>query len=145
MLTYAVQDEYLARAEYELIIEKYGLSRPFSNIVRSEETHINMLIPLFEKYGFPVPENNASEHVVVPEDTKKALETGVRAEIENISMYKKFLEKELPNDVKLVFLRLKDASENHLRAFRNGLRRYSNNNSRRGVARAFQNISYAAQ
>ena len=47
MLTYAIQDEYLAHAEYKSIIGKYGSIRPFSNIIRAEETHINMLIPLF--------------------------------------------------------------------------------------------------
>lgn len=43
MLTYAMQDEYLARREYELIIEKYGQQNPFSNIIKSEEGHISSL------------------------------------------------------------------------------------------------------
>ena len=77
MLTYAIQDEYLALAEYELIIEKYGSMRPFSNIINSEKTHIDM-----------------------------------------------FLKKELPDDIRSVFERLKNASGNHLQAFKNGLNRY---------------------
>lgn len=124
MLTYAIQDEYLARAEYELIIDKYGSIRPFSNIIKSEETHIDMLIPLFKTHGFPVPENTAAEHAVLPKDIKEALEIGVQAEIENIAMYEKFLGMELPDDVRVVFERLKKASGNHLRAFQNGLKRY---------------------
>jgi len=124
MLTYAIQDEYLAHAEYEFIIGKYGSIRPFSNIIRAEETHIDMLKPLFEKYGFQVPENTAKEHIVVPKDLKGAFETGVQAEIDNIGMYEKLLEKSLPDDVKSVFQRLRDASGNHLRAFKNGLSRY---------------------
>lgn len=124
MLTYAIQDEYLALAEYELIIEKYGSMRPFSNIINSEKTHIGMLIPLFESYGFPIPENTAKEHTVLPKDLKESFATGVQAEIENIAMYERFLKKELPDDVKTVFQRLKDASGNHLRAFKNGLSRY---------------------
>ena len=123
MLTYAIQDEYLARAEYELIIEKYGSIRPFSNIINSEKTHIDMLIPLFEAYGFAVPEDTAAEHTVLPKDIKEALETGVQAEIDNIAMYEKFLGMELPDDVRDVFDRLKSASRNHLRAFKNGLNR----------------------
>ena len=124
MLIYAIQDEYLARAEYELIIEKYGAMRPFTNIVKAEETHINMLIPLFDKYGFPVPENTAKDHVVLPKDLKEAFETGVQAEIGNIEMYEKFLKNELSDDVRDVFQRLRDASGNHLKAFKNGLNRY---------------------
>jgi hypothetical protein len=124
MLTYAIQDEYLARAEYRFIINEYGSIRPFSNIIQAEEQHINMLVPLFTKYGFAVPEDNAAEHIVVPKDLKEALETGVQAEIDNIGMYETFLNRPLPDDVRDVFERLKNASGNHLQAFRNALSRY---------------------
>lgn len=124
MLTYAIQDEYLARAEYVEIIQEYGAIRPFSNIVKAEERHISFLIPLFEQYGFETPEDNADEHVVFPDDIKTALELGVNAEIENIAMYEVFLQEDLPADVRDVFERLMSASENHLEAFRNALRRY---------------------
>ena len=124
MLLYAIEDEYLARAEYYEVIDRFGQVRPFSNIVKSEETHVGMLIPLFEKYGFAVPEDTYASHVVVPENLEKALEIGVQAEIDNISMYESFLERELPADIRVAFERLKAASENHLRAFRNGLSRY---------------------
>lgn len=124
MLTFAIQDEYLARAEYEKIIQEHGPVRPFINIVRSEETHIGYLIPLFEEYGYSVPEDSANDHVVIPQDIKTSLEIGVDAEIENIAMYESFLEKDLPEDVRVVFEKLQAASENHLRAFNNGLRRY---------------------
>lgn len=124
MLTYAIQDEYLAHAEYEYIINKFGPVRPFSNIIKAEETHISMLTPLFEKYGFQVPKNTAEEHILIPKDLKEAMETGVQAEIDNIEMYEKLLPKTIPDDVRTVFERLKNASGNHLRAFRNGLRRY---------------------
>jgi hypothetical protein len=124
MLTYAIQDEYLARAEYRFIINEYGPIRPFSNIIQAEEQHINMLVPLFTKYGFAVPEDNAAEHIVVPKDLKEALETCVQGEIDNIGMYETFLNKSLPDDVRGVFERLKNASGNHLQAFRNALSRY---------------------
>ena len=124
MLTYAIQDEYLARAEYRFIINKYGSIRPFSNIIQAEEQHINMLVPLFTKYGFAVPEDNAAEHIVVPKNLKEALETCVQGEINNIGMYETFLNSSLPEDVRDVFERLKNASGNHLQAFRNALSRY---------------------
>lgn len=37
MLTCAIQDEYLARAEYEAIMQRHGQVRPFSSILRAEE------------------------------------------------------------------------------------------------------------
>jgi hypothetical protein len=124
MLTYAIQDEYLARAEYRFIINTYGSIRPFSNIIQAEEQHITMLVPLFTTYGFAVPEDTAAEHIVVPKDLKEALETCVQGEIDNIGMYETFLNSSLPEDVRDVFERLKNASGNHLQAFRNALSRY---------------------
>jgi len=49
MLNYAIQDEYLARAEYYEVMDRFGNVRPFSQIVKSEETHVKMLVPLFER------------------------------------------------------------------------------------------------
>ena len=66
-LTYSMEEELLANAECEKIIEKYGVKYP---------------------------------------------------EIPSTAMYDKFLEKKLPKDIEEVFMRLKNASENHLRAFR---------------------------
>ena len=124
MLRYAIQDEYLARAEYEQIMETHGDIRPFSNIIQAEESHVGYLVPLFENLGLTVPADTAADHVVVPESLKQAIEIGVQAEIDNIAMYDRFLDQDLPADVRDVFERLKNASENHLRAFRNNLMRY---------------------
>ncbi len=121
MLTYAIQDEYKARAEYELIIEEMDGGRPFTNIIQSEETHISFLEPLFESHGFELPEDQASEYVVLPDTIDEALEIGVQAEIENIDMYEKFLGQDLPENVESVFERLKNASQNHLEAFERSL------------------------
>ena len=123
MLTYAIQDEYLARAEYELIMSEYGEQRPFSNIIKAEEYHIELLKPLFEKYNVSIPKDNSSEYIVLPEDIQAALQTGVKAEVDNIEMYEKFLLEDIPSDVAEVFEELKRGSENHLKAFERGLER----------------------
>ncbi len=123
MLKYALEDEYLARAEYELIINEYGSQRPFSNIIKAEEYHISLIKPLFEKYDFYLAEDSSEEYVVLPESIAAAFQTGIDAEIANIEMYDRFLEEDLPEDVRTVFEELKRGSENHLRAFKNGLER----------------------
>lgn len=118
MLIYAIEDEYLAKATYEAIIEAYGEVKPFTRIVLAEQTHIDLLLPLFETYGIEVPVNNASEYVVLPDSISSALATGVDAENMNIAMYQAFLDQEdLPDDVRLVFESLLNASEHHLKAF----------------------------
>ena len=45
MLLYAIQDEYLARAEYELIMREHGRIRPFSSIIEAEINPVAALPP----------------------------------------------------------------------------------------------------
>lgn len=127
MLTYAIEDEHLARAEYEVIMEEFGIQKPFSNIIKAEERHIDMLLPLFDEYNITIPEDTSAGHVIVPESVTSALETGVQAEIDNINMYESFLEQDLEVDVREIFEYLKDASENHLKAFERGVSRNDRN------------------
>ena len=133
MLTYAIQDEYLARAEYDKIMDVFGSQRPFSNIIKAENTHVDLLEPLFGAYKIDIPQDTADKLTVVPATLTEAFETGVQAEIDNIAMYNKFLSQELPDDVREVFTELRNASENHLKAFENGLSR--NNGSQMGKNR----------
>lgn len=122
MLTYAMQDEYLAEAEYNLIMEHWGTQRPFSNIMVSEQAHQSWLTDLFTKYEVALPDKaEVTAHAVLPASLEEAFATGVEAEIENIAMYERFLEQELPEDVRAVFERLRNASEHHKQAFERGL------------------------
>ncbi|HOP65824.1 MAG TPA: DUF2202 domain-containing protein [Bacilli bacterium] len=125
MLTYAVQDEYLAHGEYEAIIEKFGNQRPYTNIILSEETHLSYLKEIYESYNLSFPEDESNSHIVVPETLLEAAETGVKAEEDNIAMYEKFLTYNLPESVKDVFTILRDGSENHLKAFQNQVNKLS--------------------
>ena len=118
MLTYAIQDEFLAQAEYKVIMDAYGVQRPFVNIMKAEGAHVRRLLPLFTAYSVPVPEDTALEHTVKPEALQAAYEAGVTAEVHNIAMYETFLKQDnLPDDVRGVFEALMRASQNHLRAF----------------------------
>ncbi|HOO26824.1 MAG TPA: hypothetical protein PLU43_00045 [Lachnospiraceae bacterium] len=117
MLTYAIQDESLAHAEYEQIIAAYGNNNPYTNIIQAEETHISSLTTLFETYDIPVPEDLSSSYTIPAATLLQAAQTGVTAEINNIEMYELFLTYDLPADVEKVFTSLMDASKNHLTAF----------------------------
>lgn len=121
MLKYAIEDEYNARAEYNLILENFDVERPFTNIMRAEERHIEWLLPLFETYDIEVPQDVSADYVVLPSSLSETFSVGVDAEILNIEMYEAFLKQELPDDVRLIFERLKSASENHLKAFERNL------------------------
>jgi hypothetical protein len=67
MLIYAIEDEYLAQAEYDVIMDTFGVQKPFSNIMKAEATHISLLEPLFEKYDAKMPVKDWESLVTVPE------------------------------------------------------------------------------
>ena len=117
MLTFALEDEYLARGEYRKIMDKLGERRPFSNIIKAEEQHIAWLVPLLENHDTAIPADRGLELAQVPENFAEALQAGVTAETANIAMYERFLQRKLPHDVKTVFEHLLAASRNHLEAF----------------------------
>jgi len=118
MLVYAMQDETLAKAEYEAIIAQYGEVGPFSRILAAENTHIALLLPLFEAYGITVPADESAAEVVVPATLAEAYAAGIAAEEKNIAMYNAFLgQEDLPEDVASVFQSLRNASVRHLNAF----------------------------
>ena len=60
--------------------------------------------------------------MTLPSSLNEAFEAGVTAELENIAMYDRFLQEDIPHDVKNVFIALRDASKNHLSAFQNHLK-----------------------
>lgn len=142
MLVYALQDEYMAQAEYLAIIEAFSAQRPYTNIVKAEAIHIQELLPLFATYGYEVPVDDAASRVVLPESLVDSYTNEVTTELNNIAMYDKFLSQDLPDDVRLVFDELKAASEKHLVAFQRavdrevtGYGRSSNNSGSTGYGR----------
>ncbi len=108
----AIQDEYKTRALYQKVIDTFGEVRPFSNIVKGEEQHIEELKLLFEKYGVDVPKDEW--HEKVPEFTtiQDACEAGIKAEIENVKMYDKLLPSFKEQDIIDGFTYLRDSSQN---------------------------------
>ena len=123
-LTAALQDEYHAEAFYDAVMDKFGTTRPFSNIIRAEQNHQAWLIDLMHTYGMSVPANadlgSAEIAAAVPASIGDACALGVQAEIDNAGLYDDTL---LPAvtaypDITAVFERLSAASQNqHLPAF----------------------------
>ncbi|MCK5848656.1 MAG: DUF2202 domain-containing protein [Caldisericia bacterium] len=124
MIVYAMQDELFAHGEYEYIINELGAGKPFTNIIKSERNHINMLRPYVTKYEINIDEDQWKEELVYPTSIKEAIDTCIDAEIYNIKMYEKFLLQDLPDDLRDTFDKLKRGSENHLESFRKSRNSY---------------------
>ena len=119
-LSRALDDEYKALATYDAIITKFGSVRPFSQIIQAEETHINSLLSLYEKYDLAAPSNPYLGSITAPESLSLACSLGVEAEIANADLYRTKLLPQVTNypDITTVFNNLMDASQSkHLPAF----------------------------
>ncbi len=134
----AINDEYKARATYQYVIDTFGSIRPFINIVEAESRHIQALLPLFQKYGVPVPPDTWAQHMSQPESIMDACRAGVEAEIENTEMYDRLLkETQGYPDIQRVMRNLQRASaENHLPAFQRCLARFSRQHGWSGERRS---------
>jgi len=128
VLRIAVYDEYHAYETYRKIIDTFGVTRPFSNIMEAEVRHYSMLIPLLEKYDVPIPIDNWYEKLELPDTLLECCEVGVAAEIDNIRMYDDLLQYvDDYSDVRDVLYKVQAASyNNHLPAFRRCVSQYSN-------------------
>lgn len=120
----AINDEYQARALYTAVINKFGIVRPFSNIVTAEDRHAMLWNDLFTRYGLPIPEDKFAGAVEAPETLEVACQMGVTAEIANVEMYDRFLTFVKEPDLRAAFTQLRYVSqENHLPAFQRCLDR----------------------
>lgn len=117
-LLMALDDEYKAKATYAQVIEDFGAVRPFINIKRSEERHIQALIPLLKKYGVSIPDNPYLGNIASYNSLKEACLAGIQAEIENVALYDRIESMVNQRDILNVFASLRWASqERHLPAF----------------------------
>lgn len=120
----ALDDEYLAQTTYAEIIRRYGVDRPFSNIMQAERVHETLLTTILRDNALPVPPNpyasGAKPLTGFPASAAEACAVGVAAEVENIRLYDEEL---LPAvaaypEVVAVMTKLRnDSAGRHLPAF----------------------------
>ena len=117
-LLLALNDEYLATATYQQVNKDLGDPRPFSNIVRAEIRHAEMLKEIFTKYGVPVPENPWQGNVPKFASVADACKAGIEGEILNRDLYTRLFKSTVRKDIIETYRYLQRASEeNHLPAF----------------------------
>ncbi|KGX89734.1 hypothetical protein N781_16065 [Pontibacillus halophilus JSM 076056 = DSM 19796] len=117
-LTYAIEDEYLSQARYNAFIEKFGDKKPFPAVLQAEQQHIDALLPLLKQNNIAVPENKANEYVTAPASLNDAYQESKQAAIDTTAMYNAFgALPEIPEDVKGVFKRLGNTSQQHIQLF----------------------------
>jgi len=137
-MTYMYEEEKLARDVY-LTLYKTWKIKILSNIVNSEQRHMNALKLLLQKYDLPVPvpedevgffENTELQilfhELVARGETAPVDAVYVGATIEDKDIYdlKNYLSQADNSDIRTVYQNLMKGSRNHLRAFARHLLKY---------------------
>ncbi|WP_457752916.1 DUF2202 domain-containing protein [Thermococcus sp.] len=133
------EEEKLARDVYLTLYEKWGLQIFYNIAMRSEQTHMDMVLALIEKYNLtdPVGDNGIGEFTnpeiqalydkLVAEGSKSvedAIKVGALIEEVDIKDLEEWLAKSDNEDIKFVYENLMMGSRNHLRAFVRTLENY---------------------
>ncbi|TWH63972.1 hypothetical protein LX59_02936 [Azomonas agilis] len=115
----ALFDEYAARSFYARVVEGFGARAPFSNILASEERHIEALSNLCTRLGIARPLDPFPAETTLEPTWLANCNRAIAGEIANIRLYGQLLTTVAEPDVRQVFLNLQAASyEQHLPAFR---------------------------
>ncbi len=132
------EEEKLARDVYQTLYDKWGL-QIFGNIAKSEQTHMDAVKLLIDKYGledpaegkeigeFTNPAFTELYNKLVAEGSKSvvdALKVGALIEELDIVDLQKYLSETSKEDIKIVYENLMKGSRNHLRAFTSTLEKY---------------------
>lgn len=116
-LEQALLDEYHAQAFYGAVLEQYGVIRPFSNIIRAEERHINALLALYDTFGWQAPANPYTPADFEFGSLEEAAQQAIDAEAANAGLYNELFDGLRDPRVNKVFTNLQRASqESHLPA-----------------------------
>ena len=130
-LQYLVEEEKLARDVYAYLAANVA-SQKFSNITKSEQTHMDNISALLKKYNLFNPTTTRAPGVFRDAELQKlynnliaqgsvsvaaAMQVGVAIEELDIADLKKMMVAPAPADVKLAYDLLLKGSYNHLAAF----------------------------
>jgi hypothetical protein len=136
-LTQMREEEKLARDVYQYLYQRWGLGI-FSNIASSEQTHMNAIKTLLDRYQladpaagnpagvFTNPELQALYNQLIAQGSQSlvsALQVGITIENLDISDLQEQLALTTKLDIKTVYQNLLKGSQNHLRSFTATLQR----------------------
>ncbi|MGE3074400.1 MAG: DUF2202 domain-containing protein [Dehalococcoidia bacterium] len=114
----SINEEYKAHATYQAVIDKLGNVAPFSNIVVSEQSHIDAWKTLLTKYEIAIPDDPFLGKVTAPATKAEACTAGVAAEKEDVALYDRLMATVSEPDILAVMQQQRKVSqENHLPAF----------------------------
>ena len=115
LLDILYQDEYNTKSTYEEIIDEFGPNILYNNLIQAEAQHMNALERIYVRYDIQIPDMDARTPNL-PDNLLDTYTLGKEAEEANIALYDKYLDEDLPEDIRFTFERLMNASYHHLDA-----------------------------
>lgn len=109
----ALQDERRAQGFYQAVMDKHGSVRPFVNIIRAERNHEQAVATIMTRHRVPVPETSVLDIPELPPTFADCAALAARLEQENIDLYNQLLATCTRDDLRELFVRLRDASKDH--------------------------------
>jgi hypothetical protein len=113
----ALDAEHYSYALYSQVIEDFGQVRPFIMIRQAEAMHIAHLLPIFEAFGAPAPENPHLGQVPRYGSFAEACQAAVKDETAQIERYARLMAATDEADILAVYQALQWGNQMHLRAF----------------------------
>jgi len=127
-LVFMYQEEKVARDVYNAMYVKWG-SKVFANIAKSEQSHMDAVKAILEKYSLVVPSDTAGTFELTELQTlyntligmgnvssNEAMKVGVLVEETDIAdLIERMVD--APDDIEIVYQNLLNGSYNHLNAF----------------------------
>jgi len=138
-LTYMREEEKLARDVYLYLYDKWQL-RPFNNISKSEQRHMDSVKSLLDSYGIPDPAAGKEKGEFTNLELQKlynelinqgsislveAIKVGIIIEETDIADLEEAISLTISDDIKTIYSNLLRGSQNHLKAFNSNLERHS--------------------
>jgi hypothetical protein len=135
------QDEFNTRSTYEEIVDKFGSKLLYNNLIQAEAQHLKALERIYDRYQIEIPDSDAMTPYL-PDTLLETYSLGKEAEEANIALYEKYLDQDLPDDVRFMFERLMHASYHHLNAFEQVIANDGNLDSITGIRRGGMHRRY---
>lgn len=116
----ALRHEQREAAAYARVLRDHGQVAPFATIAEAERSHAEMVAGLFERRGLPLPPDRSDAgRAPAYRTVAEACAAAARMEEENVAMYDRLLDAEIPGYVRHVFRHNRNVSKyEHLPAFR---------------------------
>ena len=115
MVKYALQNEYEKRDTYKFLVDRFINEKAFDEIYNNKKVSVSIIEAFANKQGVKIEKYKANKNINIYSNIKETKTAMRDSELENIIIYNTFInQKEVPQELILVFSRIKEISKMNL-------------------------------